>query len=603
MSTIITRIGKGTPLTNAEVDANFTNLNNDKIEAADTRTLTNKTISGSNNTLSNIGNASLTNSSITFGSTAQALGSTVSALNGVSIGGTTRAAGSFTTLDANGNVVLGDATSDTISANGRFNTDVVPSTDNARDLGTAALKWKQVHGTEVIENGVPVVVQTDIGTAPNEIPLNQYLGNLAYQDAGSIAGPVAIGANTTSDALRITQTGTGNCLVVEDSTSPDSTPFVIDADGRVIQGHGSSIQATTAQHASQIHGGSIATASKSISYWGNFAVGPEISLTKSRGSIGSYSAPVLNNDPLGQVRFWGGDGTSAVEAARIRVEVDATPGTGSMPGRLVLSTTPSGSSTPVERMRIDSAGNVGIGTSSPTERLTVNGSLNLGGNGFFYSHNGGSAGQVRAGVQCDGTNQQLVFATATNERMRIDSSGQLLVGTTSASGKITSNAGGSGSGLTTRYSAEAGTSAGWYSVYDNTSGPAFAAGFFYNGFANQAGQITYTSTTVTYATSSDYRLKENIVPMTGALAKVAALKPCTYTWKSTGEASQGFIAHELAEVCPDAVTGEKDAVDAEGKPVYQGIDTSFVVPLLTAALQEAVAEINALKARLDAANL
>jgi len=61
--------------------------------------------------------------------------------------------------------------------------------------------------------------------------------------------------------------------------------------------------------------------------------------------------------------------------------------------------------------------------------------------------------------------------------------------------------------------------------------------------------------------------------MTGALAKVSALKPVTYTWKSTGEASQGFIAHELAEVVPDCVSGDKDAVDAEGNPKYQGIDT------------------------------
>jgi hypothetical protein len=102
------------------------------------------------------------------------------------IGGTTRAAGSFTTLNANGNVTLGDATADTIAANGRFNTDVVPSTDNALDLGTAALKWKQVYATTFTEGTFPVVVQTDIGTAPNEIPLNQYLGNLAYMNAEAV---------------------------------------------------------------------------------------------------------------------------------------------------------------------------------------------------------------------------------------------------------------------------------------------------------------------------------------------------------------------------------------------------------------------------------
>jgi hypothetical protein len=83
--------------------------------------------------------------------------------------------------------------------------------------------------------------------------------------------------------------------------------------------------------------------------------------------------------------------------------------------------------------------------------------------------------------------------------------------------------------------------------------------------------------------------------MTGALAKVAALKPCTYTWKSDGSAGQGFIAHELQEVVPDCVTGTKDAVDADGNPQYQGVDTSFLVATLVAAIQELKAEIDLLK--------
>ena len=88
--------------------------------------------------------------------------------------------------------------------------------------------------------------------------------------------------------------------------------------------------------------------------------------------------------------------------------------------------------------------------------------------------------------------------------------------------------------------------------------------------------------------------------MTGALAKVAALKPVTYKWKAGGSDGQGFIAHELAEVVPQCVTGEKDAVDAEGKPQYQGIDTSFLVATLTAAIQEQQALIQTLTARVAA---
>ena len=114
------------------------------------------------------------------------------------------------------------------------------------------------------------------------------------------------------------------------------------------------------------------------------------------------------------------------------------------------------------------------------------------------------------------------------------------------------------------------------------------------------GSISATTLGTTYATTSDYRLKENIAPLTNALAAVQALKPVTYTWKETKENSQGFIAHELAEVCPQAVAGEKDAVDNDGNPKYQGIDTSFLVVTLTAAIQEQQTLITNLTTRLEA---
>jgi hypothetical protein len=80
------------------------------------------------------------------------------------------------------------------------------------------------------------------------------------------------------------------------------------------------------------------------------------------------------------------------------------------------------------------------------------------------------------------------------------------------------------------------------------------------------------------------------------LAKVAALKPVAYKWNADGSDGEGFIAHELAEVCPQAVHGTKDAVDENGKPIYQGIDVSFLVATLTAAIQELKAEFDAYKA-------
>ena len=111
----------------------------------------------------------------------------------------------------------------------------------------------------------------------------------------------------------------------------------------------------------------------------------------------------------------------------------------------------------------------------------------------------------------------------------------------------------------------------------------------------QVGNISVTTTATAYNTSSDYRLKEDAQPLVGGLARVNALKPSIYKWKVNGSTGEGFIAHELADVVPFAVTGDKDAVDADNKPTYQGVDLSKIVPILVAAIQELTAEVNALK--------
>ena len=95
--------------------------------------------------------------------------------------------------------------------------------------------------------------------------------------------------------------------------------------------------------------------------------------------------------------------------------------------------------------------------------------------------------------------------------------------------------------------------------------------------------------------NSDYRLKENVLPMQGALGRVMQLQPCTYTWKADGSYGEGFIAHQLQEVVPIAVTGKKDAMLESGEPDYQGVDPGKIVALLTAALQELKHEVDSLR--------
>lgn len=115
------------------------------------------------------------------------------------------------------------------------------------------------------------------------------------------------------------------------------------------------------------------------------------------------------------------------------------------------------------------------------------------------------------------------------------------------------------------------------------------------------GGITQSSTAVTFSTTSDYRLKENVTAMTGALARLAALKPCQFNFKSEpGTRVDGFLAHEVQAVVAEAAHGHKDAVDASGAPIYQGVDAAKLVPLLTAALQELHARVADLQAQITA---
>ncbi|NDB55171.1 tail fiber domain-containing protein, partial [archaeon] len=114
------------------------------------------------------------------------------------------------------------------------------------------------------------------------------------------------------------------------------------------------------------------------------------------------------------------------------------------------------------------------------------------------------------------------------------------------------------------------------------------------------GAIVTGGTNVLYQSYSDYRLKENVADLTGALDKVNSLQPKTFNYINTPETTnEGFIAHELQEVVPQAVSGTKDGVDEDGNPKYQGVDNAHIVPLLVGAIKELKAEIETLKAQIN----
>jgi len=268
-------------------------------------------------------------------------------------------------------------------------------------------------------------------------------------------------------------------------------------------------------------------------------------------------------------------------------------------------------STQTSVMTIDSSGNVGIGTNVPTAPLHVNSASNpqikFGGSSaaYFWSlDREASAGDFAISNANGG---------GATERMRISAGGDLLLGTTSSGGV----------GFTVA------TDAAGRILTSNVSAVPFDVYLFKNS-GTTVGKITINTSTTAYTTSSDYRLKQDIQPMTGALAKISALKPVAYKWKIDNSDGQGFIAHELAEIMPDCVTGKKDAteeqeyeispaipavVDADGNvttpaveavkgtrtvPSYQGVDASFLVATLTAAIQEQQAIIETLTARITA---
>ena len=253
---------------------------------------------------------------------------------------------------------------------------------------------------------------------------------------------------------------------------------------------------------------------------------------------------------------------------------------------------------------LSSARNLVVGSGSGNNGMTIYSQSNAIGDIAFADGTTGSS-TYSGVVRYDHSVNAMSIFTSSSEKMRITSDGKVLFNTTAEP---------NGSSV---YGSAFSPSTSDRSILRMATSNANAStlAIFYNP-NGQVGSILTNGSATSYSTSSDYRLKENVVEMTGALDRVDALKPSRFNFiADPNKTVDGFLAHEVAEVVPEAISGEKDAVeeyeatpavlDEDGnvieeavmgtRPVYQGIDQSKLVPLLVGAIQELRAEIEALK--------
>lgn len=384
--------------------------------------------------------------------------------------------------------------------------------------------------------------------------------------------------------------------------------------------------------------------------------GPSILFGKSRGAnIGDMDI-VQDDDELGKIRFYGSDGSNMNSyGAEIEAFVDGTPGSGDMPGRLVFSTTADGSSTTTERMRIDSAGRVAIGATDPEAvshggKLKVRNDVDYGtveveDNSTLILQNENNTDPAAIVFHSNDSGGNSKRSGILGGYSTFSSGGLLLYGDIS---NKTITSGGTRPDILIKNNGYVGVNridlSYWFEVdsegmggaarfHRHTDGTQRGVVYFRSSSNGQTvGEISISNTSTAYNTSSDYRLKENVTAISDGITRVKQLSPKRFNFISEPDVTvDGFLAHEATTAVPEAVTGTHneteaigDITDGEGntvetgvvepntleegqtwtetgtRPVYQSIDQSKLVPLLTAALQEAIAKIETLETKVAA---
>jgi hypothetical protein len=461
--------------------------------------------------------------------------------------------------------------------------------------------------------------------------------SIFFKDSGTDTGLFSPGADqvaiSTGGTVRLTSSTTAisSALPIDVPLASAATPsltFTGDLDTGIFSPGADTLAITTAgtnrlhiTSAGLVGIGNTGPDAKLHITGGASFTGGEANLAVTSSTTASVPATIssLNSDATLQI-FAGGLGSGGSRGGQIDLKGGAAA---TDAGTILFRTgTGTGGTSQTEKARLDAsgrllvgisshfgdgllqiAGDAGASTGNPKITLRRNVALNTLGDGsgagqieFTYIDGGVGAriaGQCEASAATNDYPTRLVFSVTADgeasptQRLRITNGGDVFIHSGSNFGDTGVSISPGGSGY---YSKTAGTGATSRLRFANANG--------------QVGEISTSGSTTTYATSSDYRLKENVTLLTGATDRLKQIPVHRFNFIADPDTTvDGFIAHEAQAVVPECVTGEKDAVDDDGKPVHQGIDQSKLVPLLTAALQEAIGEIESLKARLTAAGI
>ena len=636
------------------------------------QTLTNKTINGSNNTLSNIPNSALTNNTVTVNGTSIALGAsgtvtaaagtltgttlnstvvtssltsvgtiTTGVWNGTAIGNTylanssvtvngtsislggsgtvTAAAGTLTGTTLNSTVVTSSLTSVGTIATGTWNGSLITGTyggtgvnngsntitiaGNVTHAGAYTQSFTATANTAVTlpagataSSNNLLSSATAVGIVTGTPSSTTYLrgdGTWATVSASGVttfsAGTTGFtpstatsGAVTLSGTLATTNGGTGltsftaNGVVYASSTSALATGSALTFDGTNL-GIGTSSPSSTLQV------GDATTSGKGIT----LRNGGGASRTAYITTTGTTAASADQTWYAG-VNVFASNGSYEIKnAAGNGLILDTSANLG-------LGVTPSAWGSTYTALQVKNFGLMAKNDSSWFySNAFYNGSNNLyTGNGYAsaFDFNGAATGGYAWRLAPSGTAGNAIAFT---QAMTLDASGNLLVGKTSAGNSI------NGAQLSSTYQFFTNTS-DYISIF-NRRGTDGISVYFQKADAN-VGTISVTTTATTFNSLSDYRLKNITGSLTGAKDFIMALQPKQGTWKADGSKFVGFLAHEFQEISPSSVTGEKDAVDADGKPIMQSMQASSaeVMANLISLVQEQQALITTLTARITA---